>query len=512
MNTVLVTGATDGLGRALAARLAGEGDTVLAARPQRGARSRRAGRAARRAGRRAARRRRSRLARRRCARSPTRCPTQPRRARQQRRHRQRRRRRRRSVQSARRLRAALRGQLPRGLPARRAACATGCAAAAPARIVNVASPGQEAIDFDDVMLEHGYDGARAYCQSKLAQIMHAFDLAEELEGDGRDGDGAASGDLHADEDRHGRGRDAAQHARGGRRGDAGPGRRPGARRRHAAATSTARARPAPTRRPTTPTRGAGCASSPSAWSAPSGVMPGHPGRPSRRAGGGDPFAIGAHDVSPLLHCCNSGDDRSGSARRRASGHRALGLAAGHARAHRDRGGRLAHDPAPARHHARGPDRRAVRAPRGRLPVEDVACPDRERQRSRAPRTGAGRLLRGGRDEPRARHGAGGGRPQRDLPRGGSARAHAAGLHRAHPAPAAGRRRRRLAGRWRSRGERDPAAQPRQLDLPSPAPRPRLGARARPRRRAAHRAGRGGGAPPEHPVAARTGARRGTPWA
>ena len=26
----------------------------------------------------------------------------------------------------------------------------------------------------------GYDGARAYCQSKLAQIMHAFDLAEEL--------------------------------------------------------------------------------------------------------------------------------------------------------------------------------------------------------------------------------------------------------------------------------------------------------------------------------------------
>jgi NAD(P)-dependent dehydrogenase (short-subunit alcohol dehydrogenase family) len=37
-----------------------------------------------------------------------------------------------------------------------------------------------AIDFDDVMLEHDYDGMRAYCQSKLAQIMHALDLAAEL--------------------------------------------------------------------------------------------------------------------------------------------------------------------------------------------------------------------------------------------------------------------------------------------------------------------------------------------
>jgi NAD(P)-dependent dehydrogenase (short-subunit alcohol dehydrogenase family) len=58
------------------------------------------------------------------------------------------------------------------------------AASAPARIVNVASAGQMAIDFDDVMLEHGYDGTRAYCQSKLAQVMHAFDLAVELDGDG----------------------------------------------------------------------------------------------------------------------------------------------------------------------------------------------------------------------------------------------------------------------------------------------------------------------------------------
>ncbi len=53
-------------------------------------------------------------------------------------------------------------------------------AAVPSRIVNVASAGQTAIDFDDVMLAHGYDGMRAYCQSKLAQVMDTFDLAEEL--------------------------------------------------------------------------------------------------------------------------------------------------------------------------------------------------------------------------------------------------------------------------------------------------------------------------------------------
>ncbi len=50
----------------------------------------------------------------------------------------------------------------------------------PARIVNVASVGQQPIDFDDVMLEEGYDGLRAYRQSKLAQVMFTFDLAEEL--------------------------------------------------------------------------------------------------------------------------------------------------------------------------------------------------------------------------------------------------------------------------------------------------------------------------------------------
>ncbi len=53
---------------------------------------------------------------------------------------------------------------------------------APSRIVNVSSAGQQAIDFNDVMLERGYDGIRAYCQSKLAQILFTIDLVEELRG------------------------------------------------------------------------------------------------------------------------------------------------------------------------------------------------------------------------------------------------------------------------------------------------------------------------------------------
>jgi NAD(P)-dependent dehydrogenase (short-subunit alcohol dehydrogenase family) len=53
-------------------------------------------------------------------------------------------------------------------------------ASTPARIVHVASAGQAPIDFDDVMLTRNYNGVQAYCQSKLAQIMFTFDLAEEL--------------------------------------------------------------------------------------------------------------------------------------------------------------------------------------------------------------------------------------------------------------------------------------------------------------------------------------------
>ncbi|GAA4925288.1 short subunit dehydrogenase [Actinomycetospora succinea] len=60
--------------------------------------------------------------------------------------------------------------------------AAGAASAhGPARIVMVSSAGQAALDFDDLMLRKDYSGWRAYCQSKLAQILDAFDLADELD-------------------------------------------------------------------------------------------------------------------------------------------------------------------------------------------------------------------------------------------------------------------------------------------------------------------------------------------
>jgi NAD(P)-dependent dehydrogenase (short-subunit alcohol dehydrogenase family) len=47
----------------------------------------------------------------------------------------------------------------------------------PRRVVHVASAGQQRPDFDDLMLERGYDEWRAYRQSKLAQIMFSFESA-----------------------------------------------------------------------------------------------------------------------------------------------------------------------------------------------------------------------------------------------------------------------------------------------------------------------------------------------
>lgn len=57
-------------------------------------------------------------------------------------------------------------------------------ASAPARIVNVSSIGQSPIDFEDVMLEQTYSGMQGYTQSKLAQVMFTFDLSEQLKGSG----------------------------------------------------------------------------------------------------------------------------------------------------------------------------------------------------------------------------------------------------------------------------------------------------------------------------------------
>ena len=50
----------------------------------------------------------------------------------------------------------------------------------PSRVVHVASLGQQNLDFDDLMLERGYSGTRAYAQSKLAQIMGGMETASRV--------------------------------------------------------------------------------------------------------------------------------------------------------------------------------------------------------------------------------------------------------------------------------------------------------------------------------------------
>ena len=55
-----------------------------------------------------------------------------------------------------------------------------------ARVVNVSSVGQHPVDFEDPMLERRFDGFTAYAQSKLAQILFTFELAERLRGAGED--------------------------------------------------------------------------------------------------------------------------------------------------------------------------------------------------------------------------------------------------------------------------------------------------------------------------------------
>jgi len=52
-----------------------------------------------------------------------------------------------------------------------------------ARIINVASAGQAPIDFADLRMDHRYSGTQAYYRSKLALVAFTFDLAAELADD-----------------------------------------------------------------------------------------------------------------------------------------------------------------------------------------------------------------------------------------------------------------------------------------------------------------------------------------
>jgi NAD(P)-dependent dehydrogenase (short-subunit alcohol dehydrogenase family) len=55
---------------------------------------------------------------------------------------------------------------------------------APARIVNVGSAGQAPVDVADLRMDSHYTGAQAYYRSKFALAAFSFDLAEELAGSG----------------------------------------------------------------------------------------------------------------------------------------------------------------------------------------------------------------------------------------------------------------------------------------------------------------------------------------
>jgi NAD(P)-dependent dehydrogenase (short-subunit alcohol dehydrogenase family) len=60
------------------------------------------------------------------------------------------------------------------------------AQSAPARVVTVASAAQAMgrIDFDDLQGERSYSGSRAYDQSKLANVLFSYELARRLRGSG----------------------------------------------------------------------------------------------------------------------------------------------------------------------------------------------------------------------------------------------------------------------------------------------------------------------------------------
>lgn len=57
-------------------------------------------------------------------------------------------------------------------------------ASGPARIVSVSSDAHRngKINFDDIQLEKGYSGMKAYSQSKLANVLFTYEMARKLEG------------------------------------------------------------------------------------------------------------------------------------------------------------------------------------------------------------------------------------------------------------------------------------------------------------------------------------------
>lgn len=59
-------------------------------------------------------------------------------------------------------------------------------ASAPARVVTVSSGAQSMghLDFDDLLSQRAYRGQRAYCASKLANVVFTFELARRLAGTG----------------------------------------------------------------------------------------------------------------------------------------------------------------------------------------------------------------------------------------------------------------------------------------------------------------------------------------
>jgi NAD(P)-dependent dehydrogenase (short-subunit alcohol dehydrogenase family) len=75
-------------------------------------------------------------------------------------------------------------------------------AAAPARIINVASGVQMAIDFADLQGEKRYSSLRAYGKSKTALILHTYELARRLSGTGVTANCLHPGDVRTDIFRH----------------------------------------------------------------------------------------------------------------------------------------------------------------------------------------------------------------------------------------------------------------------------------------------------------------------